>query len=660
MATPIPVLRSLCTALLAFSIFKDPATFFCCAERANDLDAASSRPHGSHHHHSHMHDRHDHKHQLHHHAKHYQNEGLATSVAAVVPGGALHRLADAQPHTSLSEEKSAATLAESSRSADPGEHAAEHEETHSEGDHHGGEDGEDGHGHGHHGPVFSAGTMEQEFHSGYVAGWTIILFTLGLVGLLYLLNYPDPQVHSYSYKLMSHISSILCALLFEKSQAYLLMQTIVSPLFGLPHGIDEICCAIPFVLTFFLIRPVCHWRRKDPNDLFATENILGHLAAFIGIEMFNEPMEWCVEKLGWEDKWAKRLAFYGFAPLFAFALVKCMQFLSRILGERMVGIKDEERMGHGHGHGAAEGHAEETHAPEQHAPQPKTEEHAEESEDDVDAHVWLHATSTAQIECSAIMVGFLIKEFGEQMKAYAVGHSPYADGHLVKGVWFMAAYTLFWCVLFLGVLAKKSGIVESIGEDYFKEVQDHLGMTGAWCMFTTAKWFTYVAFWTNDAGSVLKAFTVRKMLIALWVTPTMIIILIVLDQLADRGILDDVKAGSILACTGLVVGIAWEQCYGSAVRTIALGSGAAAAELARTATGGLSEKSEHLSTSDQGMDGGIIQVILGFVICAILIPGWKRFIVPTARLPMPPRHGDQDLLLHKMKTGGHLDEAAAH
>merc|ERR1719263_1096421 len=98
----------------------------------------------------------------------------------------------------------------------------------------------------------------------------------------------------------------------------------------------------------------------------------------------------------------------------------------------------------------------------------------------------------------------------------------------------------------------------------------------------------------------------------MWETPFMVGGIILMDKIADLGGFDESIAESLIGVFGLVTGICWEQCFKSATSSISAGW------------------SGHYTKV--GISTGLS---LGLV--AVLLPGWLKFIIPKARLPIPPR-----------------------
>jgi len=381
----------------------------------------------------------------------------------------------------------------------------------------------------------------------------------------------------------------------------------------LEHGLNELWCFIPFCLVYFTIPLLCYHFRNKPHELFAVENVWAHLAAFIGVEMFDEPLEHIAEVSG-----AGTILFLA-SPVLAFGLFFGLAKAATLLSKHAFGIEAS----HSHGHGEKDGKSPaEGHAPE-HAHPPESDGHAggehgsqgdhghADHGDHAHHHTWDHCVMKAQAEVSAIVCGFLIKNLGEDIADHIGGESEAADVHTLGSVAVLIVWTAMICGIYCAVVHYQDKIVKYFdSEDIYEKIQDHLCFAVAWCVAASSTHITYWCVETESTNSPLKSLTVRKMVNALWVTPAMVAVILFMDRLADMCLFTDAKAESISSCCGLITGIAWEKCYQSGARTVA---------------------------EVTPMHDTLVQVILGFGLVAALVPGWLKFIVPKATAPMPER-----------------------
>jgi len=347
------------------------------------------------------------------------------------------------------------------------------------------------------------------------------------------------------------------------------------------------------VTTFFALGPLCYISRKRPNVIFAAENIVAHLAAFICVEMYDEPLAHIAHQQGLGG----HFLIYCMAPASCVAMFWILSIASDLLCAALK-LEEEE---------SALDHLSLEHVPEGSHHHVETGAFLGQGHD----HSWKHCMKAAQGESLAIVFGFLVKELGEELINYfANDHSGIADQHSRYAVLYMLAYTVFIGAIFIWISSNNERLAERFGEEPTDKVEQIGGMSLAWCVATASKWTTYALFQTSNNNSVYKSITVRKLLDAAWITPAMVVLVIGMDALADRGLFADHKAESVISVCGLVTGIAWEQCFASATITVSEGIPGPAAT---------------------------IQSLITLVLLVALVPGWLKYFVPKAREPTPKR-----------------------
>merc|ERR1719410_370079 len=114
--------------------------------------------------------------------------------------------------------------------------------------------------------------------------------------VVYMLNFPDPQVQSYSAKMMSSVISILCAVLIEKAQfGCFFAGVVIKGIFGggdwgVGIFLKEFCVNFLIFLLWMSSISVIMKRNEDSHyGMFAANQLLSHEAAFVGIEMIITP-----------------------------------------------------------------------------------------------------------------------------------------------------------------------------------------------------------------------------------------------------------------------------------------------------------------------------------------------------------------------------------
>lgn len=123
----------------------------------------------------------------------------------------------------------------------------------------------------------------------------------------------------------------------------------------------------------------------------------------------------------------------------------------------------------------------------------------------------------------------------------------------------------------------------------------------AWCLFYGAKWMLASYNWTQEE-------TLLRVALALLVSFTSFILIFFLDCLADSDATDDTvdeAIKQIIEGLGILVGFSWEQSFDQAVGSI-------------------------VSTVNY-FPPAVSKLIMAFVLCIIVIPAWRWYVLPTVQ-----------------------------
>lgn len=142
-----------------------------------------------------------------------------------------------------------------------------------------------------------AGEESEHEHVGdavKTTSYLLIGFMVANSMLLWLVNWPDANVRSYAWKMISGTISIYLAVILNTS--------IVSGLLAIAFRniqVEEskvvsiasiIILAALFLISFTSVNVLCHRFREQPKWLYATQIIGGHITAFAGIGTFKSLM----------------------------------------------------------------------------------------------------------------------------------------------------------------------------------------------------------------------------------------------------------------------------------------------------------------------------------------------------------------------------------
>lgn len=192
-------------------------------------------------------------------------------------------------------------------------HHAEHGEGHiSKVEHHG---GEEGHEEGHEGGHEEHGEEDEEVNPVTVTtSFLLMLFIAFDMCLLYLVNYNDANIRSYSYKMISTTISIFCAVLFNQALfAFIFKQLLASPWHtetGIPRGLGIevkpwhklVVGLVVFSLAWTMLNWMCWKHRRNESTVYAARSLGGHISAWAAIITFRNCMSlFLPEKAETED-----------------------------------------------------------------------------------------------------------------------------------------------------------------------------------------------------------------------------------------------------------------------------------------------------------------------------------------------------------------------
>lgn len=209
-------------------------------------------------------------------------------------------------------------------------------------------------------------------HDEKLVGLVVAMLLLGFVTfdlcILYMVNYPDAQVRSYSYKMVSQCLSILCAVLLQSIQMgffkeFLLLQWIMGikpegheledELLNQEHAEELAHGHIPFgqeaamfvvsfllfICWFVLITYLSRKHRGNHDSLFAVNALVSHAAAFVFIHAFSNLQENLA--IGDGKHWRK--SNYLLAPLFCMGLLRLLTAFSGYVREYYLAPEASEK-----------------------------------------------------------------------------------------------------------------------------------------------------------------------------------------------------------------------------------------------------------------------------------------------------------------------------
>eukprot|EP00929_Paragymnodinium_shiwhaense_P011569 TRINITY_DN11749_c0_g1_i2.p1 TRINITY_DN11749_c0_g1~~TRINITY_DN11749_c0_g1_i2.p1 ORF type:complete len:937 (-),score=259.79 TRINITY_DN11749_c0_g1_i2:121-2931(-) len=486
---------------------------------------------------------------------------------------------------------------------------------------------------------------DRELKSGLLVAALLMGFVVFDMTVLYLLNASDPQVKAYSFKLLSSCIVVFLSLDIEALQVQVgVLILYICGVDAEKSMADEFVQFLLFLGWYASISFAAVRYRNKHLDLYAALGICLHVPAFIALETTGHLQEHKAEHMhehhhahdveadhhghgrGIGKHYHTDLVLlYVLTPIAVFLICKMCSLVMRRWREQqikeMAELPEEEQQqpmdepdcfdrrdslasmrGEMHGHGDLD------HRSGHH------EDH------------WLHEVQHAEIDCSAISFGFLAKQGMLYLVTSQVALMDCSEHPVVCRMPLGSSLTL----LFISLVIYAALMFISIKSEAFEiyawkvvatEATMHMGMVFAWLLLQWGTMTIYKFLWDSFAtNSLLHATTTTKLITASLMSPLFVVLILLLDRLADYRIIDEAAAESSVSCFALVIGLYWEKTFSSAIHSVS--------EMFTMMHCHCGEKSFIAMSSD---------ILLKVGLVAIIVPAWRWFIVPVAALPVPLR-----------------------
>jgi hypothetical protein len=515
----------------------------------------------------------------------------------------------------------------------------------------------------------------------------VALLLLGFVMfdfcVLYMVNYPDEQVRSYSYKLVSQTISVLCAVLVETAQLDFFIKGLlfkgIAKLHKLngnhdqKHVLDDVndhddehywpeffTCLGMFMVWFIAISIMSRHFRSSVENLFMVNAVVAHEAAFVCIHTFGHMEEHVAHQ---SDKaedaiFAKRWI-YRLYPL-------CLLMVLRILTQfshwiRMgsspssgqtgaappvehdaaskpslppiaEGIEEmhedvavapatsSRQLGHGESFNIADMHPsqEETSESKGHGGLESTRSLRCSLDESRSSHAdWRENVMEAEDEMCAIVIAYLLRQ---STLYFACGRIPTLEGdfkdhspEMFESLGMAICTYIMMLTVTTWYISQHHGDAHSAvmhnkdGRRFVQFLQVLWAMTIAWHCLSMGRWLLQMFVDQPALQFVANAFCL---------SPVCVVIVILVDKLADNQAIYENTAEIIIESVGLLVGFAWEKAFYHAVHTVI---------------------DFNEITFSQMISTEWMECVLCLGLVAFMLPAWKFIIVPQSCQPVPVR-----------------------
>lgn len=507
-------------------------------------------------------------------------------------------------------------------------------------------------------------------HDEKIVGCLIAAVLLGFVSfdlcVLYMVNYPDDQVRSYSYKMVSQCLSVLIAVLVEAAQLTFIIETVLFSwiLGGHPedaeseHGGDKdpttthdagnnmmrdecleiVTGIVIFLVWFYLISRASKWQRNCSEGLFAVNAIVAHETAFVAIHAFGDMQEdwsyavWVPESPIISIVNQGLIYNYILTPLCFLIVLRVLTTASsyfreaqnqelspplpssspqgqgRVLEDApslIDGPQDEQAELPTIVEGDAEGGEDEVQEPAE------TGMVTAPTENDDEA--WRENSIESEDEMCAIVIAWFLRQ---STLFFVCGRIPFMEGdfsfHTPVMFVQLAGAIGFYCVMMIAVTwyiswMHRMPAHQDYGPTWWRLVkfsQALMSMAVAWHILSFTRW-TVQFYVDHEALQFVTA--------AFVLSPFCIFAVVIVDKLADFEMIYESTAEISIESVGLLVGFAWEKAFHMSIRTVVT------------------------ETKSWKAYPNIIEVVLCTCFALFLLPAWRFLIIPNASQKVPER-----------------------
>lgn len=444
---------------------------------------------------------------------------------------------------------------------------------------------------------------------GEVTAFLLIGFTVFIALVLYIVNFPDPQVSNYGNKMVSTGMSICCAVLVEKIHMVFIKPIFINPFgkaFEYEYGsvelgvIEFVFSFIMFLIWFCAISGFACRYRDSRNDLYAVKAFIAHVTAFMAIHTFGYMEKHTCKK---SQDFESGIVCYAGWPAGTLIVVYVCGHLGILVRAKLqpgsaspvhaspatneadaaqpVSNDLTVSSGKAHDQALASGHG---------------EHHADQ---------WIHTAVEGEADVRAIVVSFLVRQF---VLFLATGRIPSTKGDLghhgrEEWEWLFGSVALIGFILLLSTVLKEKmhwrGEEGPLGEGMvFSQLVSAMSL--GWCLLTVCHWTMQSILRHPAAWNIGTAFAV---------SPGCFFVIILVDKLGDFKFIGPTTEPLLLDSAGLVLGFSWEVAFASGIET-------------------LLKKSRQPTVVEFGM---CLMILL------MIWPAWRAYIVPRAALPVPSR-----------------------
>eukprot|EP00933_Yihiella_yeosuensis_P048835 TRINITY_DN4524_c0_g1_i1.p1 TRINITY_DN4524_c0_g1~~TRINITY_DN4524_c0_g1_i1.p1 ORF type:complete len:676 (+),score=148.71 TRINITY_DN4524_c0_g1_i1:176-2203(+) len=410
-----------------------------------------------------------------------------------------------------------------------------------------------------------------------------------IMALVYLTNWPDPDIKHATWKTISNTLSILCALLIfhairdltnilvkDETQAVYhaaLSEDTFAGLGAPGHGAVTRSFVL-FVICFVLLEILLVWARKNPFRLASSGIVGGQLVAFMAADAFATAQE--------SEPWNK-------TPSMSFAMV-VIAMVSTVI---MAVIAASARQG---------------------------VVNLDSAVDEQQDEAWIQQCAHSEDMLISFAAGLTLTQY---IRFKQMGYIPHFHG-IQKNGNLSNISTLFGVGMGFGILAcvfdlltPKLNQLGPAASRFGSMSMSVFGMTMSWCLLFSGKWYFNRI---QDTEGIVGAedLLVAQLMMAMMFGGFGFAGILVFDKLADK--LSWLSKGFRVLNESIIllIGLSWESVFIMAIK----------------------QRAASLKAKDQDAQA-VKAAELGLVLCFMILPAWAMYIMPRA-LEGEGKHIDGD------------------
>eukprot|EP00929_Paragymnodinium_shiwhaense_P123044 TRINITY_DN9646_c0_g1_i1.p1 TRINITY_DN9646_c0_g1~~TRINITY_DN9646_c0_g1_i1.p1 ORF type:complete len:950 (+),score=190.86 TRINITY_DN9646_c0_g1_i1:65-2914(+) len=444
---------------------------------------------------------------------------------------------------------------------------------------------------------------------GFPVAVTFVCSFLFPIYLSYLMNHSNPVVRVASFKVVTLSLAVFIAILFVTAQ-YKLLKGGLTWFFGIEgeEDLTGVATVVIAVAWYFSMTALASYCKGSREDLLCVSALLMHTGAFFAIEFctplqntfLNSHATNMTKGIGTaDDAMIDRVFVYYL--IFGFVIAIFLKYYMVVVAESFrFGIKDESC---------------------------GTE--------------WIKVAEESETVFSAILVGAMMSRCSLYLSTGVLPavHLDYlelsADAATDMAWYGCLSLGLWWAARNIGEVSALPVWMRTESAKAYLEC--HAGFTALWIWMDVFLALVYINVVAEVGPQYRQSVVIESVAVAYCMSPAVVISVMVVYYLHDRGQLTDTTQMVILEGCALLIGVTWQKAFSHCVFVV----------VDRTASATL-ESLAHTHEVTDLTSGVSLLVMIGFA-----LPVWRFFLLPVAVQDLPPIVDEGDPGSRRGPTGAY-------